>query len=591
MRKKSFPILIFESISKYPRRGWKRPKIDITDSYGNFSDPKEPIPSHRITNFYFLIIIIVSIFLFRLFYLTVIKGEENRILSDENRIRLVDIEQERGPILDRNGKVVADSERSLLLKSSHKFTKITQNQANDLEAEGLAGENFEGELGLIVEEVKRNYPLSEKAAHLTGYVSGPQEGDTTTGEQVSSVEKIGRLGVEQYYGNFLRGEVGRKLIEVDSSGKKVTIFGQEEPKIGATVHLTLDSELQKFAYEALKKQVEKAQVKKGALIIQNPQTGEVLALVSIPSFDPDNIQKSQDDSDQPFFNRAIAGIYPPGSVFKITSALAGLESGKITKDTEIEDVGEFNIGETKFSNWYFLTYGKKDGVLRVERAIARSNDIFFFRVAERIGLDAIRQMAKKLGFGQKTGIDLPGEAYGLLPDEVWKDSTLGEQWFLGDTLHLAIGQGFMLTTPVQINLMTSYMASGKIYKPHIVSKIENLPDNAKPVEIPPKILSENLTSAENFSVVRDGMRQACEQGGTAFPFFNSPYRVGCKTGTAEKVLGNPHAWFSAFAPFENPQITITVIIEDGGEGSSVAAPVAREILDWLYNRSQKTMGF
>jgi len=586
MRKKPFPILIFESISKYTRKGFKRQKIDISDSYGNFSDPAESIPSHRVTNFYFLIIIMVAIFLFRLFYLTVIKGEENRILSDENRIRLVDIEQERGQILDRNGKVVADSERSLLLKSSYKFTKITQNQANDLEAEGLAGENFEGELGLIVEEVKRNYPLSEKAAHLTGYVSGPQEGDTITGEQVSSVEKIGRLGVEQYYDDFLRGKVGKKLVEVDSLGKKVTILGQEEPKIGATVHLTLDSELQKFAYEALKKQVEKAQVKTGALIIQNPQTGEILALVSFPSFDPANIQKSTDDKDQPFFNRVISGVYPPGSVFKITSALAGLESGKITKDTEIEDVGEFNIGDTKFANWYFLTYGKKDGVLKIDRAIARSNDIFFFRVAERIGLDAIRQMAKKLGFGQKSGIDLPGEAFGLLPDEVWKDSTLKEQWFLGDTLHLAIGQGFMLTTPIQVNLMTSYMASGKIYKPHVVSKIENLPNNAAAIEISPKILSEDLASAENFTVVRDGMRQACEQGGTAFPFFNAPYKVGCKTGTAEKALGNPHAWFSAFAPFENPKITITVIIEDGGEGSAVAAPVAREILDWMFQNKK-----
>ena len=586
MRKKPFPILIFESISKYTRKGFKRQKIDISDSYGNFSDPAESIPSHRVTNFYFLIIIMVAIFLFRLFYLTVIKGEENRILSDENRIRLVDIEQERGQILDRNGKVVADSERSLLLKSSYKFTKITQNQANDLEAEGLAGENFEGELGLIVEEVKRNYPLSEKAAHLTGYVSGPQEGDTITGEQVSSVEKIGRLGVEQYYDDFLRGKVGKKLVEVDSLGKKVTILGQEEPKIGATVHLTLDSKLQKFAYEALKKQVEKAQVKTGALIIQNPQTGEILALVSFPSFDPANIQKSTDDKDQPFFKRVISGVYPPGSVFKITSALAGLESGKITKDTEIEDVGEFNIGETKFANWYFLTYGKKDGVLKIDRAIARSNDIFFFRVAERIGLDAIRQMAKKLGFGQKSGIDLPGEAFGLLADEVWKDSTLKEQWFLGDTLHLAIGQGFMLTTPIQVNLMTSYMASGKIYKPHVVSKIENLPNNAAAIEISPKILSEDLASAENFTVVRDGMRQACEQGGTAFPFFNAPYKVGCKTGTAEKALGNPHAWFSAFAPFENPKITITVIIEDGGEGSAVAAPVAREILDWMFQNKK-----
>ena len=158
--------------------------------------------------------------------------------------------------------------------------------------------------------------------------------------------------------------------------------------------------------------------------------------------------------------------------------------------------------------------------------------------------------------------------------------------YLGDTLHLAIGQGFMLTTPIQVNLMTSYMATGKIYKPHVVSKIEDLPNGAKPVEIPPKLLAENLVSSENFNLVREGMRQACETGGTAFPFFTASYKVGCKTGTAEKALGNPHAWFTAFAPFENAQISITVIIEDGGEGSAVAAPVAREILDWLYQNKK-----
>jgi len=195
-------------------------------------------------------------------------------------------------------------------------------------------------------------------------------------------------------------------------------------------------------------------------------------------------------------------------------------------------------------------------------------------------------MAKKLGFGQKTGVDLPGEAFGLLPDEVWKKSTLKDQWYLGDTLHLAIGQGFMLTTPAQVNLMTSYMASGKIYKPHVVSKIENLPDGAKPIEILPKVMSENLVSSENFDLVRQGMKQACETGGTAFPFFTASYKVGCKTGTAEKALGNPHAWFTAFAPFDDPVISITVIIEDGGEGSAVAAPVAREILDWMYQNKK-----
>ena len=585
MRKKPFPILIFESISKHGQRDRSRLKIETAGALGDPEGSTQPVSPGRIFVFNVLTGFTVVLFVFGLLHLTIVKGEENRSLSDENRIRLVDIEQERGRILDRNGKVMADSERVYLLKKGSKFTKVSEEQVNDLQSQGLASENFEGELGLIISEVKRNYPQATASTHLVGYVSGPHETDADGGrQQISPVEKIGRLGIEEYYNDFLRGKLGKKLVEVDSLGKKVTLLGQEEPQKGATINLTLDSALQKMVFDALKKGIEAVKVKKGAVIVQNPQNGEVLALVSIPSFDPDNIQKSTKDDNQPFYNRAISGVYPPGSVFKISTALAGLESGKITKDTKIEDVGEFNIGETKFANWYFLTYGKKDGVLKIERAIARSNDIFFFRVAERTGLDTIRQIAKKLGFGQKTGIDLPGEAFGLLPDEVWKDSTLKEQWFLGDTLHLAIGQGFMLSTPVQVNLMTSYMASGKIFKPHVVSKIENLPNETKPVEISPKIIAENLVNDENLNIVRDGMKQACEQGGTAFPFFTAPYKVGCKTGTAEKALGNPHAWFTAFAPFDNPQITITVIIEDGGEGSVVAAPVAREILDWWFQK-------
>lgn len=585
MRKKAFPILIFDSISRHGQKERSRLKIEATGALGDPEDPTQTIPRGRIFTFYVLTVLATAFFLFGLFNLTVISGEENRRLSDENRIRLVDIEQERGRILDRDGKVVADSERVFLLKKGSKFTKVSKEQVNDLQNQGLASENFEGELGLIVSEVRRNYSQATASAHLVGYVSGPQEGDADQGEQISPVEKIGRLGIEEYYDDFLRGKLGKKLVEVDSLGKKVTILGEEEPKVGATLHLTLDSLLQKAAFDALKKGIDLAKAKKGAVIAQNPQSGEILALVSFPSFDPLNIQKSK-DSDQPFFNRAISGVYPPGSVFKITTALSGLESGQITKDTEIEDVGEFNIADTKFANWYFLTYGKKDGVLKIDRAIARSNDIFFFRVAERVGLDVIRAMAKKLGFGQKTGVDLPGEGFGLLPDEVWKQSALHDQWFLGDTLHLAIGQGFMLATPIQVNLATSYMASGKIYKPHVVSKIENLEDGAKSIEISPKVLAENLVSDENFITVRDGMKKACEIGGTAFPFFSAPYKVGCKTGTAEKALGNPHAWFTVFAPFDDPVISITVIIEDGGEGSAVAAPVAREILDWwMKNRN------
>lgn len=522
--------------------------------------------------FYFFYLVILATFLLllgRLFILTVVQGQKFKDLAENNRIKLIEVEAKRGKIFDRKGVILSESKTSYLLKGDKQTTEITASQAKELEEQGLAGENFEGELGQIFQVVKRNYYLGEGAAHVLGY---------TTAQPFQSV---GKGGVEEVYDQFLRGQNGKQLIEVDSTGKNVSILGAIPPESGRNIHLTIDSDLQKIVLEIIKKHADKAGSRRGAAVVSNPQTGEILALVSVPSFDPLDIAKYLEDENKPFFNRAVAGSYPPGSVFKIVSALAGLEAGVISKDTEIEDVGEFKIANDRFVNWYYLIAGKKDGILKIDRAIARSNDIFFYKVAERTGLETIRKMAIKFGFGQKTGIDLPDEAFGLVPSEQWKQSAYGLDWFLGDTLHLGIGQGFMLSTPLQVNSLTSFMASGKLARPYLVSQIDGK-DGAGTIKIESKVLGENLAGVENFKVVREGMRQACEEGGTAFPFFNAPYKVGCKTGTAEKTLGNPHAWFIVFAPFDKPQISVTVIIEDGGEGSRVSAPAAREILDWWF---------
>ncbi|MBI2012333.1 hypothetical protein HYS90_00210 [Candidatus Curtissbacteria bacterium] len=536
------------------------------DDDGN--DSELPVLA-RLRLFYLLIFLILAIFISRLFLLTIVQGDKNRDLADNNRIKFVEIVAERGKIFDRKGVILSESKTSYLLKGDKKTTQITASQAKELEEQGLAGENFEGELGQIFQVVKRNYLLGEAAVHVLGYTTA------------SPFQSMGNGGAEEVYDQFLRGQNGKQLIEVDATGRNISILGAIPPESGRDIHTTVDSDLQKVVFEIITKHADKAGSRRGAAIVSNPQTGEILALVSVPSFDPLDVAKYLEDENKPFFNRAIQGSYPPGSVFKIVSALAGLESGVISKDSQIEDVGEFKIANDRFVNWYYLTAGKKDGFLKVDRAIARSNDIFFYRIAEKTGLETIRKMAIKFGMGQKTGVDLPDEAFGLVPDEAWKQSAYGLDWFLGDTLHLGIGQGFMLSTPLQINSLTSFMASGKLERPYLVSQIDGK-DGAGTVKIESKILGENLVGAENFKVVREGMRQACEQGGTAFPFFNAPYKVGCKTGTAEKTLGNPHAWFTAFAPFDNPQISVTVIIEDGGEGSRVSAPAAREILDWWF---------
>lgn len=520
------------------------------------------------------VFVILSFFILRLFYLTVIAGAKNRVLADENRIRLVEIESLRGKVFDRNGVLIADSKRIYHLKNNLHEEEISEDRVRELERDGLAGENFVGGSGRIDSEVKRNYSLGEEAAHVLGYVSLVQKEDLGEKPALTSNAHVGRLGVEDVYDDFLRGRNGKKILEVDAVGNKISVLGESAPKDGANLTLTIDAKLQKKAFEVLGEHAEKSS-KKAALIIENPNSGEILALASYPSFDPADIGKFVATREKPFFNRVTQGEYPPGSVFKVSTALAGLESGAIDANTQIEDVGEFAIGDFKFPNWYFLSYGGKDGILKIEKAIARSNDIFFYRVAERTGLTVLHNMAVKLGFGQKTGVDLPGESLGLVPSDVWKKSALGQDWYLGDTMHMGIGQGFMLTTPIQVSQMVSFAATGKIMKPYLVSKIgEN--------NLTAKIVGENMVGESNLQLIREGMKQACEKGGTAWPFFDAKYKVGCKTGTAEKSLGNPHAWFVAFAPFENPSLSITVLIEDGGEGSSVAGPVAREMLDWYF---------
>ena len=520
------------------------------------------------------------LFLSRLFYLTVVEGSGNRVLAENNRVRLVREEPFRGRIMASDGTTLAVSETRYFLTRGVDRQEISQNQVQELESAGLAGEDFSGELGKIEKETVRVYPSGEISAHVTGYTSLVQKEDLDSNAKLSGRDFVGRLGVEEAYDNLLRGEAARKIIEVDALGKTVSILGATEGLRGADITLSIDWGLQKKSFEVLSAQLKKLNLTSGSVIITEPVSGRILTMVSLPSYDPSDVGRDVANEKKPLFNRAISGTYPPGSVFKIVTAFAGLESGAVRRDFEVEDVGVFELGGLKFGNWYFLTYGGRDGVLAFGRAIARSNDIFFYRLGEKTGVSALHNQAVKLGFGQATGVDLPGEASGLVPDEVWKEAALGDSWFLGDTLHMAIGQGFVLATPIQVNRMTDFVANGgRIVKPYVVWGVK--PQNGQEIIVNPSA-SDVLVNAENMDLIRDGMRMACEKGGTGWPFFEAKYKVGCKTGTAEKTQGDPHAWFSAFAPYDGPKVAITVIIENGGEGSSVAGPVAKEILDWYF---------
>lgn len=540
----------------------------------------DKVSANRIRVLELAIFLTAFLFLSRLFYLTVVEGSGNRVLAENNRVRLVREEPFRGRIMASDGTTLAVSETRYFLTRGVDRQEISQNQVQELESAGLAGEDFSGELGKIERETVRVYPSGEISAHVTGYTSLVQKEDLDSNAKLSGRDFVGRLGVEEAYDNLLRGEAARKIIEVDALGKTVSILGATEGLRGADITLSIDWGLQKKSFEVLSAQLKKLNLTSGSVIITEPVSGRILTMVSLPSYDPSDVGRDVANEKKPLFNRAISGTYPPGSVFKIVTAFAGLESGAVRRDFEVEDVGVFELGGLKFGNWYFLTYGGRDGVLAFGRAIARSNDIFFYRLGEKTGVSALHNQAVKLGFGQATGVDLPGEASGLVPDEVWKEAALGDSWFLGDTLHMAIGQGFVLATPIQVNRMTDFVANGgRIVKPYVVWGVK--PQNGQEIIVNPSA-SDVLVNAENMDLIRDGMRMACEKGGTGWPFFEAKYKVGCKTGTAEKTQGDPHAWFSAFAPYDGPKVAITVIIENGGEGSSVAGPVAKEILDWYF---------
>jgi len=478
----------------------------------------------------------MMVFVGRLVMLQVVDREYYRVLADENRVKLEIIRADRGVLYDRHGEI----------------------------------------LGRNVPE-GREYVYGEAMSHLLGYVGEISEEELERCEEGDKCEfglgdVVGKMGIEKQYDKRLRGEDGGVLVEHDAEGEVLREIGRREPVTGESLRLTLDSGLQRKAYELMDK-------RRGALVASEAKTGEILALVSSPGFDPVKVEEYLDDKDLPMFNRAISGEYPPGSVFKVVAAVGALEEGKVDETTEVEDTGEIKIGPYRFGNWYYDQYGRKEGKLDIIKGIARSNDIFFYKLGEWLGITALSDWAKYFGLGSITEIDLPEEANGLMPDPDWKKEFKGEEWYLGDTYITAIGQGDILMTPLQVNQMMSVIASGsKWCQPHLLKSEE---DYCRNLDINDKTLE----------LLIEGLKQVCETKGTAWPFFEFEVKgeriyVAGKTGTAE--FGDPddetHAWFTGFAPVEKPQIVVTVLLEAAGEGSYQAAPVVKELLSYWFSR-------
>jgi penicillin-binding protein 2 len=535
-----------------------------------------------------VIIVLFALIFTRLIHLQVAQGASMRALADSNRIVVKVIHAPRGVIYDRNGKILAQNEPGFrLLEATGSGQVLTRDQALALEI------NNDAKFNELEVDNLRSYPQKDLTAHVLGYVSqiSKEELQEPKYQEYLSGDRVGRGGVEETYEKVLRGRDGGEVIEVDAQGNKLRTLGKTDPIPGQNLKLSLDLELQKATHDALQDALKKSNSCCGAAVVSDPKSGQILALVSLPSFDPSNIALSFQNPNSPILNRVIGGTYPPASTFKIATSLAGLMSGKITPSTKVVDTGVYSLGPYKFANWYFTQYGLKETEpVDVIAALKRSNDIFFYHLGEVSGEVVMGDYAKKLGFNKLTGIDLPQESLGLIPSNEWKVQNYDQIWYPGDSINMSIGQGFVLATPIQINQLVSIIASdNKIYPPHLGWQILS-PQNKliKSYEYDPMHFD---IKPEYLQVVKTGLEQVTTPGGTGWPFFTFPIPTAGKTGTAE--FGHPqnktHAWYTGYAPVDNPRIAATVLMEIGGEGSTNAAPVVKEIFRFFFSTDKTNL--
>jgi len=505
------------------------------------------------------------------FRLSVIKHQYFKMRARDNKIVTSVIPAARGVIYDSKDRVVA--------KSVYNYFKIEEGGGKLYEGVGdFDGFKFEGKD--LAYELKRHYPYGEALSMLSGWV-GEVDADEIKNDwcemSLRMEDVVGKMGVESVMDCRLRGSNGERLIEVDAKGDYVRELGRLEPEMGEDLKLSIDAYWQEKVYRMVSEYG-----KKVVVIMSRPKSGKILVLVSTPSFDANAFSYDRNDEaiesylsdvdNRPLINRAIGSLFQPGSVFKLVMATAGLEEGVVGVETEIEDTGVIKVGEYRYTNWLWNRGGGTEGMVNVIKGLKRSNDIYFYRVGEGLGVDKINKWSKNFGYGEETGVELTGELAGVVPDEEWKIRIKGEKWYLGNTYHLSIGQGDLNVTPLQVNQMTNVIASGG--KRCQMSLVEEKESDCVDLKI----------ETGSLVAVTEGMKQACKTGGTAWPLFNFKAELACKTGTAEvgDGSGDTHAWLTAFGPVDNPEISITVLVERGGEGSDIAAPIVGDILkEWF----------
>lgn len=578
----------------------------------------------RFRYLYWILIGIFVVLICRLVYLQFVAGDYYHSLAEGNRLRAIPIAAMRGIMYDRNGQILVGSRPSFMVTyvptkdgmTNDELKKLSRliNQPEDKLREKIQKvksayvptvlatdltqdivtkiEEQRNELPGISVDVQpiRYYPYNEMAAQIFGYVGQIDEEDMKRlkgQEGVSNITQIGRAGLESYYDDILRGKDGGRQVEVDAAGTPVKEMERKNPTAGHNIHLTIDLNLQQAAEDAMDKQIANGIGTHGiAAVAIDPNTGAVLAMASRPAFNPNWFTRGitakewaqiNDNPYHPMENRAIAGEYPPGSTFKLITGSAALELKKVTPDEMIFDSGRHWLVDMRNAG------GEALGWINFTEALSKSDNVYFYEMGRRVGIEKLAEYARMFGMGKKTGIALRGEASGLVASEEYKKKNFNQDWYLGDTFNSAIGQGFQLVTPLQAAMIVSEVANGGIqYRPFIVNRIDNL--DGTPYKIfAPEQIGTLAVSRSTLDLVREGMRNVTEEGTAGSLFAGFPIQVAGKTGTAENFGGVDHGWFVAYAPYDHPRIVIAVLVEQGGYGGVASGPIVKMMLEEYFH--------
>lgn len=585
----------------------------------------------------YIVIAIFVILVTRLFYLQIVEGEYYHSKAEGNRLRMLSVTAARGIMYDRNGQILVGSRPAYTVS-----IMPTDKEIDDSELQRLAGI-----LGMKPETIKekvkaheggyepirlanditmdtvtkiaershelpgvsidveplRYYPYDTMASQLFGYVgevgeeelADIREKDPNT--RVGPGTILGRAGLERMYDNVLRGIDGGKQVEVDAAGRPVAEVGRQNTVPGRDIHLTIDLPLQKAAEKAVTEQLASLRsqgipAKGAAVVAMDPNTGAILAMVSAPEFNPNwfarGITSAQwkqlnTDMNHPFDNKVVSGEYPPGSPFKIITGAAALELKKVTPDEMIFDSGRHWLIDKRNAE------GEALGWLDFNTALAKSDNVYFYEMGNRVGIENLDKFARLFGLGEKTGIKLFGEAAGNIASPEYKRKVFDQDWYLGETFDAAIGQSFTLVTPIQMAMVMSEVANGGIrYQPYVVSRIDN--SDGTPEEIfGPKKIGVLQVSKSVMDLIRNALRDVTAEGGTAGSLFKDlPIAVAGKTGTAENATGRDHGWFVAYAPYDKPRIVVVALVEQGSFGAGSAGPIVRAVLEEYFHVGQKS---